>query len=137
MAFLFPELSRTIIKCFYDAYNTLGYGFLENVYENSMAIELRKSGLSVVQQAPINVYYDNAIVGEYFADIIVENKIILELKAAESISEAHKIQLLNYLKASKITAGYILNFGPRATYKRQVFTGKPPEENYKNPRKSA
>jgi GxxExxY protein len=122
MTFLYPALSKTIIKCFYDVYNTLGYGFLEKVYENSLAIELRKLGFVISQQAPITVFYESVVVGEYFADLIVENKIILELKVSEAISEIHKIQLLNYLKASKIGVGYVLNFGPKPTFKRQVFT---------------
>jgi GxxExxY protein len=136
MAFLYPELSNTIIKCFYDVYNTLGYGFLEKVYENSLAIELRKQGYEIKQQFPIKVYYETIVVGEYFADLVVENKVILELKAAEAISETHKIQLLNYLKSTKIDVGYILNFGSEPTFKRLVFTGKQSKQNNKKPRKS-
>jgi GxxExxY protein len=106
------------------------------VYENALAMELRKQGFVVQQQAPVIVYYNEAVVGEYFADLIVENKIILELKTAEAISEAHKLQLLNYLKASQIEVGYILNFGSKPTFERRVFT-KSPINLKRNPRKSA
>jgi len=99
-------------------------------------MELRKQGFVVQQQAPVIVYYNEAVVGEYFADLIVENKIILELKTAEAISEAHKLQLLNYLKASQIEVGYILNFGSKPTFERRVFT-KSPINLKRNPRKSA
>ena len=83
--YIHKELTSQIIKCFYKVYNTLGYGFLEKVYENAMKLELINLGLNVEKQMPITVYYENQIVGEYFADLVVERKIILELKAAEVI----------------------------------------------------
>src|SRR5262245_51749404 len=93
------ELTEIIIGAFYAVYNTLGYGFLEKVYENAMLLELAKRGLQAKQQERLLVYYNGQMVGEYFADIVVEGKIILELKAAEELSEAFTAQLMNYLKA--------------------------------------
>jgi GxxExxY protein len=119
---LHQEITSVIINAFFLVYNTLGYGFLEKVYENALLHELRKRGLRVEQQVSIKVYYDGVIVGEYFADLFVEGKVIIELKAAVAISDAHKAQLLNYLKATGIEVGLILNFGPEATFKREIFT---------------
>jgi GxxExxY protein len=121
-ALLHYELTNRIINCFYTVYNTLGYGFLEKVYENSMMHELRKCGLISEKQKPIKVYYEDKIVGEYFADIIVEKSVILELKAAEYLIEEHEIQLLNYLKATNIEIGLLLNFGKKPGFKRKIFT---------------
>jgi GxxExxY protein len=120
--YLHQDLSSKIIKCFYTVYNTLGYGFLEKVYENSLMIELIKSGLAAEKQKPIKVFYEDQTVGEYFADIIVENYIILELKAAECIVEEHELQLINYLKATQIEVGLLLNFGKTPELKRKIFT---------------
>lgn len=117
--YLHSELSNQILKAFYNVYNTLGYGFLEKVYENAMIIELRKLGLSCNAQSPVEVFYDNFKVGNYFADIIVEEKIILELKAAEAICEEHEFQLINYLKATDIEVGLLLNFGKYLSIKEK------------------
>ena len=119
---LHKELSNKIIKCFYTVYNTLGYGFLEKVYENALMIELSKNGLKAEKQKHIKVFYDKKSVGEYFADIIVEDTIILELKAAKSVVEEHDLQLINYLKATKIEIGLLLNFGKKPEFKRKIFT---------------
>ena len=115
------ELTEDIIKIFYKVYNTLGYGFLEKIYENSMMIEFRKAGISAESQAPIKVVYEDEIVGEHAADIIVDNKVIIELKAAKKIAEDHHAQLLNYLKATDIEVGLLLNFGPKPEISRKVF----------------
>lgn len=120
--YLHQELSSNIISCFYKVYNTLGFGFLEKVYENALLIELTKSGLFVERQKPIKVHYEEKIVGEYFADIMVENKIILELKAAESLIEEHELQLINYLKATDIELGLLLNFGKKPEIRRKIFS---------------
>ena len=95
--FIHSAITNKIIRSFYKVYNTLGYGFLEKVYENSLSIELNKMELSHLNQQPVDVYYDSTKVGVYFADIIVENKVIIELKAAENICDDHEAQLLNYL----------------------------------------
>jgi GxxExxY protein len=99
----------------------LGYGFNEKVYENSLAIELRKAGLHVTQQQEIDVFYDRQLVGNYFADIVVNEVVMLELKAVKHPLEEHEAQLLNYLKATRIEVGLLLNFGPTASVKRFVF----------------
>jgi len=114
-------LSQQIIGGFYTVYNTLGYGFLEKVYENALAIELRRLGLRVECQRPITVYYRGHVVGEYFADIVVEGTIILELKAVRTLSKEHEAQLLNYLNATDYEVGLLLNFGPKAEIRRKVF----------------
>jgi GxxExxY protein len=121
---LYQETTDKIIKAFYDVYNELGFGFLEKVYENSMFIELSALGLKCQRQKPINVYYKNEKVGEYFADIIVDDKIIVELKAAETIAVEHELQLINYLKATGIEVGLLLNFGKKPQIKRKIYTTK-------------
>ena len=102
MELLHKNITEKIIKSFYKVYNELGYGFLEKVYENAMLIELKELGLFCEKQRKIKVYYHSKIVGDYIADIIVENYIIIELKAAESLCEEHEFQLINYLKATEI-----------------------------------
>jgi GxxExxY protein len=119
---LHKELTSEIINAFYTVYNALGYGFLEKVYENALTHELSQRDLRVQQQKPIKVYYDGVVAGEYFADLLVEEKVIVELKAAKAISDRHKAQLINYLKATGIEVGLILNFGPKPTFVRRVFT---------------
>ena len=121
MNFKHSELTEIIIKAFFNVYNSLGYGFLEKVYENSMMIELKSLGLDCEKQKPISVFYKHLNVGEYFADIIVENKVIIELKASEGIIEEHEAQLLNYLKATDIEVGLLFNFGKQPQFKRQIF----------------
>lgn len=120
--YLYQDLTSKIISCFYKVYNTLGFGFLEKVYENALLIELAKNGLFVERQKPIKVHYEDKLVGEYFADLIVENKIIIELKAAESLIEEHELQLINYLKATDIELGLLLNFGKKPEIRRKIFS---------------
>ena len=117
----YKELTEKIIKIFYKVYNKLGYGFLEKVYENALMIELRKEDIYAVNQSPIKVSYDGEIIGEYYADILVEGKVLLEIKAAKNLAEEHEAQLLNYLKATDSEVGLLLNFGPKPEVKRKVF----------------
>ncbi len=119
---LHEDLTAEIIRAFYKVYNTLGYGFLEKVYENAMAYELAKQGLEVRQQMPIQVYYDNQLVGDYYADLVVARRVIVELKAADGLRPEHEAQLLNYLKATDMEVGLLLNFGPEPSYMRRIFT---------------
>jgi GxxExxY protein len=119
--FKYRELSDRVIKIFYKVYNNLGYGFLEKVYENAMMIELKKEGISSISQSPVRVFYDDKIVGEYYADILIDNKVIVEIKASKSLVEEHEAQLLNYLKATDIEVGLLLNFGPKPEIKRRAF----------------
>ncbi len=120
--YLHQEKTKEIIKAFYKVYNKLGFGFLEKVYQNAMLIELTKSGFELKSQYPIKVYYEDKIVGDYYADIIVDDSVVLELKAAESLCEEHEIQLINYLKATDIEIGLLLNFGKQPQFKRKIFT---------------
>lgn len=122
--YLHKELTSKIIQVFYKVYNTLGYGFLEKVYENAMRVELIKMGISVEQQKNIKVYYESEMVGDYFADLLIEELVIVELKAAENICEEHEAQLLNYLKATDIEVGLLLNFGKIPEVRRKIFMNK-------------
>jgi len=122
MEYLLSDKTERIIKCFFKVYNTLGYGFLEKVYQNALLIELKKSGFSCESQKPIKVYYEDSLVGDYYADIVVDDCIILELKAAEALCEEHEYQLINYLKATEIEIGLLLNFGKKPEFKRKIFT---------------
>jgi GxxExxY protein len=122
MKYLHQSLTERILKCFFEVYNTLGYGFLEKVYERAMIVELRDNGLKAFSQFPVRVYYKEHPVGDYSADIIVEDTIILELKAAGCVVEEHELQLLNYLKATDIEIGLLLNFGKKPEIRRKIFT---------------
>ena len=116
------KLTEAIIGCAFKVSNTLGSGFLEKVYENALAIEMTTSGLKCEQQKPIPVTYQGFSVGDYYADILVEGQVILEIKAAKAIDDRHQAQLINYLKATGIHRGLILNFGTtKLGYKRMVF----------------
>jgi GxxExxY protein len=115
------EITGKIIKGFYAVYNELGFGFLEKVYENALAFELKSLGLDVELQKPIAVHCKGIKVGEYFADLVVNDIVIVELKSAEAISNAHEAQLINYLKATRFEFGLLLNFGKSADYKRKIF----------------
>jgi GxxExxY protein len=119
---LHGQITEVILKAFYKVYNTLGYGFLEKVYENAMRIELTKMGIKAEQQKNIKVYYESEQVGDYYADLIVTDLVIVELKAAENICEEHEAQLLNYLKATVIEVGLLLNFGKEPKFSRKYFT---------------
>jgi len=119
---IYQETTSKIIGCFYEVYNNLGFGFLEKVYENALYQELMDQGLSCRRQVPITVFYKGKTVGDYYADIIVEGKIILELKAAESLAEEHELQIINYLKATNIEIGLLLNFGKEPQIKRKILT---------------
>jgi len=117
----YSDLTEKIIKAAYKVHNVLGFGFLEKVYQNALIIELRKMGLSILSEKPITVYYENEIVGEYVADIVVGGKVILELKAVKELTEIHEVQLVNYLKATGIEVGLLINFGHSVQIKRKVF----------------
>ena len=116
------DITKQIIKAYYKVYNTLGYGFLEKVYQKALLIELRGMGFKCVEEAPIRVYYSDVQVGDYRADIIVDDSVIIENKAAESLAEEHEYQLINYLKATEIEVGLLLNFGKKPEFKRKIFT---------------
>lgn len=115
------EVTEKIIQAFYTVYNALGYGFLEKVYENAMGVELRQMGLRVIPQKHIQVYYRSEEVGSYFTDLLVDETVIVELKAAASIAGEHEAQLTNYLKASDIEVGLLINFGKKPEFKRKIY----------------
>ena len=121
MELIHKDLTDAILKVFFDVYNELGYGFLEKVYQNAMMIELKFRGFNVVAQKPIKVYYKGNIVGDYFSDIVVENLVILELKATEVIVEDFEWQLVNYLRGTEMEVGLLLNFGKKPEFRRKVF----------------
>src|SRR4051812_11371573 len=115
---LHVDVTEKIISCFFKIYNVLGYGFLEKVYQNALAYELQKDGMTVKVQENIRVYYDGQEVGDYFADLLIDTKVIVELKAAQSLRQEHLAQLTNYCKATGIQVGLLLNFGRSPEVKR-------------------
>ena len=118
------SITEKIIGAAYEVGNTLGYGFLEKVYENSLAVELKLRGLSVECQKPVKVYYKNTIVGDYIIDLLVENKIVVELKSVKILTDIHKAQLCNYLVATKKQIGLLINFGGNRVEIKRVFNDK-------------
>jgi GxxExxY protein len=117
---LHSDITERIIEAFYKVYNILGYGFLEKVYENAMRIELQKKGLKVIAQKNIRVNYEGVEVGDYYADLIVNDLIIIELKEAETLCIEHEAQLINYLKATNIEVGLLMNFCKKPEFKRKI-----------------
>ena len=122
MEYLHSDITSEVLSAFYDVYNELGYGFLEKVYQNALFNELTQRGIHCQKEYPISVYYKGLCVGDYYADIMIENKIILELKAVKSILPEHLAQLNNYLRATDAEVGLLLNFGLEPQKKRIVFT---------------
>jgi GxxExxY protein len=115
------ELTGKILEAAFDVHNTLGCGFLERVYANALAIELRRNGLDCAQQSPLKIRYRDTIVGDYVADIIVDNRVIIELKACAPLDPSHSAQVMNYLRAADVHVGLLLNFGrPKLEYRRFI-----------------
>ena len=121
MVLLHKDLTEAILKVYFEVYNTLGYGFLEKVYQNAMYMELSSRNFNVEAQRQIKVQYKGTVVGEYYADLIVNNLVIIELKAAECLVQEHEWQILNYLKATDIEVGLLLNFGKSPQFVRKIF----------------
>ena len=124
MELLHKELTDKILKAFFDVYNEMGYGFLERVYQNSLFIELKARGFKVEAQKQIKVFYKGYEVGEYYADIVVDDLVILELKAAECMVEEFESQLINYLRGTNMEVGLLLNFGKKPEFIRKVYENK-------------
>jgi GxxExxY protein len=124
LTFPHRDLTERIIGAFYDVYNELGFGFLESVYHQALLIALRQNGLEVESEVLLPVHFRGNVVGEFHADVFVERKVVLELKAVEESCSAHEAQLLNYLKASTIEVGLLLNFGPKPRVKRLAFSNE-------------
>lgn len=118
------DLTEKIIGCAYKVYNELGAGFIEKVYENALMIELKNEGLATQQQYPVKVYYKGTLIGDYVADIVVEEKVIVELKAVSQLTKAQEVQLVNYLKATRLEVGLLINFGDQVSIKRKVLSRK-------------
>jgi GxxExxY protein len=116
-----PEVTERIIGVFYDVYNELGHGFLESVYSEAMSVALAQAGLHASREVPVPVWFRGEKVGQYFADLLLENTVLIELKAARSIEPAHEAQLLHYLRATEIEVGLLLNFGVRPQLRRLLF----------------
>jgi GxxExxY protein len=125
------ELTEQIIKAFYAVYNKLRHGFLEIVYEKSLLIELRKMGLNALRQQKIEVYYEDEMVGYYFADSMVNHQVIIEVKAVASLHQAHEAQLKNYLRGTHIEIGLLFNFGEKPQFSRRYFSNE--KKNPPNP----
>jgi len=119
--FLYEDITEKIIRCFYNVYDELGSGFLESVYEKALMIELESIGLRADNQKNLNVSYKNHLVGEFKADIIVDDKIIIEIKAVNNLISQNEAQLINYLKATGIKVGLLVNFGDKLEFKRRIF----------------
>ena len=117
-----PELSKIIVDVFYIVYNKLGFGFLESVYKNALAIEFRKRGIRFEREVLIEALYDGMVVGTFRADFIVEERILLEIKSTKCLTDADDRQHLNYLRSSRVELGYLLHFGPRPQFRRLIFT---------------
>ena len=118
--YLHKELTEQIIGCSYKVHQELGAGFLEKVYQNALAVELTESGIPFKQEFPLNVYYRNYLVGEYIPDFIIDEKVIVELKAVSDLASPHEVQLVNYLKATGLRVGLLINFGKSVVVKRRV-----------------
>ena len=116
------EVTDIIIKTFYQVYNELGYGFLEKVYHNALLFALNKKGLHCESRKKLIVYFETVQVGEYYPDLIVNESVILELKASEALSYENECQLINYLRATDIEIGLLLNFGRKPEFRRKYFT---------------
>jgi GxxExxY protein len=127
------ELTQIIIKCAHEVHNFLGAGFLEKVYENAHRIKMIKAGLTVKQQYPIKVFFEGEVVGDYIVDLWVEERIIVELKAVQSLTREHEIQLVNYLTATNVGTGLLINFGASSVQVRHKYRDYKPKSNPVNP----
>ena len=122
------DLTRNIIACAYKVHNKLGFGFLESVYRRAMMIELAKTGLKAKEEKPLTVYYDEHIVGDFSADILVEDEVIVELKSVQQVAKGHELQLVNYLNGIKLDIGLLINFGPRSVDIKRKYRKQETEE---------
>ncbi len=119
--YLFSDITDKIIRCFYNVFDELGAGFLESIYVKALIIELKNIGLNIESEKEIKVNYKGTIIGNFRADIVVEDKVIIEIKAISSLNSQHEAQLLNYLKATGIRVGLLVNFGNKLEFKRRIY----------------
>ena len=117
-------MTHRVIGCAYQVYNSLGFGFLESVYRRAMVIEIGISGMLVKEESPLRVYYRDQIVGDFFGDLVVEDELIVELKSVERLAKAHEAQLVNYLVATGIDIGLLINFGPTGVEVKRKYRKK-------------
>ena len=117
----YEELTHKIIGCAYKVFNELGFGFLESIYKKAMIIELTKSDLKVESEKPLKVYYDNQVLGDFFIDLYVEDKVIVELKSVQNLVKEHEVQLVNYLQGLQKDIGLLINFGPSGVDVKRKF----------------
>ena len=122
--YIHSELTGKIIRCAYDVFDELGFGFLESVYEKAFEKVLKEKGHHVVRQEKIPVFFRGELVGDFRADLIVDGLVIIELKASENLHPSHEAQILNYLRATKVEVGLLFNFGEKLTFKRKIFSNK-------------
>jgi GxxExxY protein len=125
MALLYEELTKQIIGAFFTVYNELGFGFVESVYKRALVVELQSRGIFAEREVMFTVYFKGVDVGEYRADIVVEGKVIVEVKTTERLAPIHEAQLVNYLRAADIPVGLVMNFGPQPVFKRLILTSSP------------
>ena len=123
----YEELTHRIIGCAYKVFNELGFGFFESIYKKAMIIELTKGNLKVEAEKPLKVYYDNQVIGDFFIDLYVEDKVIVELKSVQNIVKEHEVQLVNYLQGLQKDIGLLINFGPSGVDVKRKF--KNPKQN--------
>jgi GxxExxY protein len=123
----FEELTHKIIGAAYKVFNTLGFGFLESIYKKAMIIELAKNNLKVEAEKPLKVYYDNQILGDFYIDLYIEDKVIVELKSVQNLVKEHEVQLVNYLKGLQKDIGLLINFGPSGVDVKRKF--RTPKQN--------
>jgi GxxExxY protein len=124
MPLMYEELTREIIGAFFTVYDELGYGFVESVYKRALVVELQLRGIACEREVLFPVNFKGVDVGDYRADLVIEGKVIAEVKTADKIVPVHEVQLLNYLRAAKISIGLVLNYGPRATFRRLIVTSE-------------
>jgi GxxExxY protein len=124
----YEEVTHTIIGCAYKVYNTLGFGFLESVYKKAMVIEVQKNDLSVEEEKALKVYYDDQVVGEFYVDLFIEQKLVVELKSVQNLIKEHEVQLVNYLNALKEEIGLLINFGPNGVEVKRKY-GQPADQS--------
>ena len=117
----YEELTHKIIGAAYKVFNTLGFGFLESIYKNAMIVELAKNNLKVEAEKPLKVYYDNQIVGDFFIDLYIEDKVVVELKSVQNLIKEHEVQLVNYLQGLQKDIGLLINFGPSGVDVKRKF----------------
>jgi len=117
----YEELTHKIIGCAYKVFNELGFGFLESIYKKAMIIELAKNNFKVEAEKPLKVYYDNQIVGDFYIDLFIEDKVIVELKSVEFLAKQHEVQLVNYLQGLQKEVGLLINFGPSGVDVKRKF----------------